>query len=264
MKKEMASTVMKTIAHTIKKSESSKRKRAYDADDDDESSNRQSSGQESLYNILSQSDSVMMMTVTPSPTPSKWNVGSFSCMMITGSNGDEVDDGELNEDLTHDADNVTLAEEDTQEEDSEWRYNQEYITSCLNAATMVGLEQGVTSTLIAVAQNTAFDASTAPQCSVRTIPSIPESKRRNPMSGPPEEEGDSIEARTSSSAECDSVVSDLSKDSSARAVIVKEMIAKSEFRPPSMSAARPVDSYSREKAEKKYRTEALKQKYEPK
>jgi hypothetical protein len=109
MKKEMTSTVMKTLVSTIKKANSSKRKRGYDADDDDESSNKQSS--DSLYNILSQSDSVMMMTVTPSPIPSKWNSGSFSCMMMTGSDGDDVNNAEMNEELTQDADNVEDAED---------------------------------------------------------------------------------------------------------------------------------------------------------
>ena len=61
MKKEMTSTVMKTLVSTIKKANSSKRKRGYDADDDDESSNKQST--DSLYNILSQSDSVMIMRI---------------------------------------------------------------------------------------------------------------------------------------------------------------------------------------------------------
>ena len=134
MKKEMTSTVMKTIASTIKKSESSKRKRAYDADDDDESSKKQAS--ESLYNILSQADSCFMTSVTPSRKPSKWNKASFTCMMTTNAN--DVDD------------EVDVAEEVTQEADPDEHHNDTYVRSWVNDAIDSAIGEAVTSTLLAV------------------------------------------------------------------------------------------------------------------
>ena len=136
--------------------------------------------------MLSQNDdSMMMMSITPSAKPSKWNKKVFTCMMMGGSHEDDDDD--------HDEESPVRSNEGSSSVE-------EPCVNMCEPAVDVTAEQ-------AVPLDTQSDGHAA-----RTIPetrrsaaghaarAIPET-RRSALSGPIEEEGDSFGIRSSSSEE---------------------------------------------------------------